>query len=1313
MGYLAHLPQSPAEAMRDNMSGVVGAAHGAALQANMARVVGAARGAALETNAVDALASTHTSVLLAAKDSADSKHDRWHLLNELDRISDPAVRHRVLAKFQGATGESLHDFVASADWQGDRDQDQALALISPERDAIETAIAHKTPDARAKLTADANGWAQEILNVTTTGDANDDENAQKIARVVGKRTQEEVEAIRAAVRLNTHGEHSIYEELDRALSGGNEDEAVAGLKGDPVASAAAGLQNADGDPARTKEILRGLSAAQLAGLKVREAAAGTAWIGDSVDEGPDRDEVVRLLAGDIAGADGTYFAGLLQGPSDAAKAGEFCGSGAAEQAVAAHSTTSVIREFESKPPAEVLAARAAWDQHAKDTHGPTWDDIIAERFGDADQTTYLRINALAHGERVEDRALAVEQGMHESNQQQIEGALANPDLASDDPTKRAAAAAEQRAVADRMQAADRARQHVLARYFGHAADDGPGRTLDAQLDQHYQDVAATEPEFNDPFEAVRYQANHDEEVDKRIQHTRADAVASGELRHDGVLSTATKVYRAEEADDTTQTAKLLDSVASNADLTALTGDFKAKFDRDMIAAPALASFELRAQLARLGGDARPLADIERELAHDDLNANELRIDNVRTYGAKRERRPDLELSLQREVFAKQHSGSLEEHEDLRARMGGNHGTEDLAREQLAVAEDMLEAPARPFAVGPRELKAEVSRDQFRQIDANLTSTLEVQRVEKRKHADHLAKIFGTIGKVAALVAGQPELFALIDVATGLGEMAIKKSAAGEAYDPADDAKALGLTVAVDAALVGLASAGTVAHAATTGAGASEAGLIGERTAARVADHGATAETKREIVGEGVVAAAGETGAVKEALAAAPAAPVGAETTEAGEVAAKAEQHVARASESIEHAEQNEAVATERIDKPHSVADQIDAATGVSKGPEYEQFNKEMREFYANQEVEAANVTEVKGTRWEEKTDGSYIRVDSQYDARTFTYDNATLKQVSMDLHLRPGAGVGAAELEQVQQNAVDGVDQYYNFGPKGRLHELPNGNKLQVEVNFVDDPAAADLVVGVEQPGIEPATLEDRSTVQNMWVTNESTPTVAAHEIGHQLGLVDEYEDARVINRATASAPGVRKDGSLMGNFHRDGVPTELKRRSIDQLGGDIKRAEASRVASTRPTGPMQAVAPPAPVSVDAETGAEREVGQGGAGEPAEAETQAAVGQRGVAPPASVRSVKNSAGETVVRSLVSSEDELLAAAERFAGGSLDTFTEYKPNWWQSPDGKMRIEFNLEGHANVKEGPHVTVRVFDGQRHSAVAKIFIEGREQYK
>lgn len=94
------------------------------------------------------------------------------------------------------------------------------------------------------------------------------------------------------------------------------------------------------------------------------------------------------------------------------------------------------------------------------------------------------------------------------------------------------------------------------------------------------------------------------------------------------------------------------------------------------------------------------------------------------------------------------------------------------------------------------------------------------------------------------------------------------------------------------------------------------------------------------------------------------------------------------------------------------------------------------------------------------------------------------------------------------------------------------------------------------------------------------------------------------------------------------------------------------------------------------------------------------------------KKVKNSAGDEVVRRYVKDEDELLAEAEKAAGGNLDDYINYKENWYESPDGSRRIEWNTEGHANTNEGPHVTVRDYDGRRHSVKDKIFIEGRDTY-
>src|SRR6185312_5545669 len=181
-------------------------------------------------------------------------------------------------------------FIKSADWAGNRDEQQALAMISSDRSAAESRIEKMSPQARKELATKANAWAEQVLAVTRTKDADDDDEAVKIARVLGPRTPEEIEMIRAAIRRNTNNEHSIYEELDKSLSKGNEDEAVAGLSGDPVHAAIVGIANAGHDAERIKEILKGLNTAQLREANQRNIMWGPGWAAAHVAVGPDHDE---------------------------------------------------------------------------------------------------------------------------------------------------------------------------------------------------------------------------------------------------------------------------------------------------------------------------------------------------------------------------------------------------------------------------------------------------------------------------------------------------------------------------------------------------------------------------------------------------------------------------------------------------------------------------------------------------------------------------------------------------------------------------------------------------------------------------------------------------------------------------------------------------------------------------------------------------------------------------------------------------------------------------------------------------------------
>ncbi|MEO8846460.1 MAG: hypothetical protein ABI704_33115 [Kofleriaceae bacterium] len=261
-------------------------------------------------------ATTYATLLVAAKDDTDSKQARWKFLNILDRCDDPLTRHKMAEKFQHLTGQSLDAFIKSASWAGKRDQAQALQMISSQRDAADAKLEKLTPAQRKELTAKANAWAEQILQVTRTKEADDDDQAVKISRVLGPRSPEEIEMIRAAIRRNTNQEHTIYEELDKSLSHGNEDEAVAGLSGDPVHAAITGIANAGHDAERIKEILKALNTAQLREANQRNIMWGPGWAAAHVAAGPDHDEIVKLAQGDKAGAEAIHITNMLKEPAD-------------------------------------------------------------------------------------------------------------------------------------------------------------------------------------------------------------------------------------------------------------------------------------------------------------------------------------------------------------------------------------------------------------------------------------------------------------------------------------------------------------------------------------------------------------------------------------------------------------------------------------------------------------------------------------------------------------------------------------------------------------------------------------------------------------------------------------------------------------------------------------------------------------------------------------------------------------------------------------------------------------------------------------
>jgi hypothetical protein len=78
-----------------------------------------------------------------------------------------------------------------------------------------------------------------------------------------------------------------------------------------------------------------------------------------------------------------------------------------------------------------------------------------------------------------------------------------------------------------------------------------------------------------------------------------------------------------------------------------------------------------------------------------------------------------------------------------------------------------------------------------------------------------------------------------------------------------------------------------------------------------------------------------------------------------------------------------------------------------------------------------------------------------------------------------------------------------------------------------------------------------RDNMSNWFV--QSDALTRAHELGHAIGIKDEYIDASAESRKDASAPGVHTDNSVMGNYYAEGTDkAEAKLRHGEVLAGDI-----------------------------------------------------------------------------------------------------------------------------------------------------------------
>jgi hypothetical protein len=164
-------------------------------------------------------------------------------------------------------------------------------------------------------------------------------------------------------------------------------------------------------------------------------------------------------------------------------------------------------------------------------------------------------------------------------------------------------------------------------------------------------------------------------------------------------------------------------------------------------------------------------------------------------------------------------------------------------------------------------------------------------------------------------------------------------------------------------------------------------------------------------------------------------------------------------------------------------------------------------------------------------------------------------RLNLKVKLVPGTGVSAADVTRIQTQTSEAVTRIWDRRFIITDTTAHKHYALRVGITYVTsgEHLAVNLLRGSGHA--------DLST----WYV-EGAANSRAHEIGHQLGLKDEYVSARATNRATATSPGVFTDHSIMGAHYSEGPAlAEGKARHARTIGGHIGGAAGMTLQGSRP----------------------------------------------------------------------------------------------------------------------------------------------------